>query len=111
MRFAREETFKFETHGGTRLQNLSLVPYMILMGQHLLDAKAATQRVQCERILQQFIQQAPASWMSTTAQTDSVPYMLVLSLQVLSLEEWLNVRLLFVKRAIVYADLHQKVCV
>eukprot|EP00698_Gefionella_okellyi_P019390 TRINITY_DN593_c0_g2_i1.p1 TRINITY_DN593_c0_g2~~TRINITY_DN593_c0_g2_i1.p1 ORF type:complete len:2390 (-),score=701.17 TRINITY_DN593_c0_g2_i1:133-7272(-) len=104
---AREEVFKLETHGGTRAQNLSLVPYMVLMGHHLLDVKQG-QRVQCEKILQQFLAQQPSQWQAGCAQTDSVAYMLSLTFFVQSLQEWKSTRLAFIKRAIVYGDLHAK---
>lgn len=108
MRYAREETFKLDTHCGSRAQNLLLLPPALYMGHFLLDLKSGQQRQAQERILQQFLALPASAWPSALSHADGLGYMLLLSLFLHSPAEWRQSRMAFVRRAIVYADLHYK---
>ena len=105
--YARDESFKLDTHGGSRAQNLLLVQAALQMGHHLLDGKGS-QRDGAQRLLQTFMSASSDTVPETLATTDSLPYMLVLSLFVLPLNAWRAARLTFLRRAIVYAHLLAK---
>jgi len=99
--YANEESLSVHSHGGGRESNIKCIPFIVQMGLFLLDQKASAQRRTFERALQQFLMQPIEHWQDNSLQSDGALFMAVLSLFLLTLEEWQETRFLFLQRLLV----------
>jgi len=104
IRFAYEASFSEDSKGGGRESNIKLLPVMVQMGLFFLDQNVNPQRKIYEKQLSQFLVLTdPKLLISSCTTLDNVTYMIVLSLFLQSLDEWVNCKFLFIKRAIQFA--------
>jgi hypothetical protein len=114
LRFACEESFSRDSHGGGRESNLRLVPYMVQMAAFTLDhPHGEPSRRSHRRALAAYLEAAeaggdaaPAASSATeepvlpSAGSDSLFYQMVLSLFLHSPAEWAAARPLFLRLAV-----------
>jgi E3 ubiquitin-protein ligase UBR4 len=101
--YAKEESLSAFSHGGSLESNIKMIPFMIQMGLYLLDQKGSSQRKIFEKSLSQFLSQPQNNWINMAAQVDNVFYMLILSLYLLTLEEWKESKIIFIKHLLTFS--------
>lgn len=132
-RFATGASFSIDCKGGGRESNSRLVPFMIQMARHLLDQGGASQRRIQAKALASYISptlstspegtgETLASFKPSTPPTppasragagtgssdETVQVMMVQSLLLQSLDDWLQHRRTFLQRGIVHAYVQHK---
>lgn len=121
-RFATGSSFSIDSKGGGRESNSRLLPFMIQMARHLLDQGGASQRRSQGKALAAYLSPSSTSdtldsgFKPSTPPTpqragsidESVQFMMVQSLLLLSLEDWQHHRRTFLQRAVLHAYVQYK---
>eukprot|EP00246_Nothoceros_aenigmaticus_P013242 TRINITY_DN4479_c0_g3_i1.p1 TRINITY_DN4479_c0_g3~~TRINITY_DN4479_c0_g3_i1.p1 ORF type:complete len:905 (+),score=186.28 TRINITY_DN4479_c0_g3_i1:47-2716(+) len=132
-RFATRASFSVDSKGGGRESNSRLLPFMIQMARHLLDQGGSSQRRIQARTLALYISPSPSNLPDTAGESiaglrpatpttppasrsgagtgsseETVLFMMVQSLLLQSLNDWLQYRRIFLQRGIVHAYVQHK---
>lgn len=118
-RFATNMSFSVDSKGGGRESNSRLLPFMIQMARHLLDQGGSAQRRVQAKSLNTYLSPStssepveegsgmkvstPTTPQRGSSSEESVQYMMVQSLLLQSLDEWLRFRRSFIQRGLAHA--------
>lgn len=94
-KFAKEESFSKDAGGGSAIHQVKLIPFMIQMGLYLLDTLNKN-RETYETILTSFLN----TDIETNLDVENISYNTILSLYLMTLEEWNYYKNIVLKRFI-----------
>ncbi|EFC48519.1 hypothetical protein NAEGRDRAFT_57108 [Naegleria gruberi] len=94
-KFAKEESFSKDSGGGSAIHQVKLIPFMIQMGIYILDTLNKNRETQ-ETLLTSFL----STDMETTLELENISYNAILSLYLMTLEEWNHYKKIVIERVV-----------
>jgi len=101
LKFSHQQSFSKETGGGGKHSNMYLLSFMIHIGLYVINT--TRQRLSEEQLLKSFTESTNDDWIGTCYDVNGPLFFSVLSIFVLSLNEWKEKRLVFLKRLMLLA--------
>lgn len=103
LRFSHQKSFHGDCGGGGKHSNMYLLPYMLHVSLYLLNT--TRQRTNEEQLMKTFLSLTKDSWIESCYEVNGPLFMTVLSIFVLSLDQWNANKLTFLKRLILLTHL------